>query len=191
MDLEEGSGGRKCGATTCTKSEVCIEGNCYGPGGEYCQDKKRGMCVSPERAASNSVVVGGKTIPGYLSCTKLGALDCATPEVCVKCDGGGSTTTDDGGGGGGGGGKAVCRDIKIYKGDTEVDPSTLKAGDAVVLALKGLGNPTKARFRVNGGAWTETTTKNGKSEYTLDFTVPSGVTQFTIEGELFVLGKWR
>lgn len=85
----------------------------------------------------------------------------------------------------------VCQNIKIYKGGVQVTPSTLVAGDEVVLAVKGNLAPTKAHFRVNGGDWQETTTKNSGSEFTLPFTVPSGVTDFVIEGEVFTNGNWH
>lgn len=83
-----------------------------------------------------------------------------------------------------------CRNLKIYKNNAAVDPTTLRAGDQVVLAVKGT-NATKGRIRVNGGTFTETTTKNASDEYTLNFTMPSGVTNFTIEAEVFIDGAWR
>lgn len=86
----------------------------------------------------------------------------------------------------------ICQNIKIYKGGSQVtDLSSLRAGDAVVLAVKGNLSPTKAHFRVNGGAWTETTTRNASNEWTLNYTIPTGVTDFVIEGEVFTNGGWR
>ncbi len=85
----------------------------------------------------------------------------------------------------------VCQNIKIYKGGVQVTPSTLRAGDDVVLAVKGNLAPTKAHFRVNGGAWTQTTTKNAANEFTLSYTIPAGVIDFVIEGEVFTNGAWR
>ena len=86
----------------------------------------------------------------------------------------------------------VCQNIKIYKGGTQVtNPSTLRAGDDVVLAVKGNMSPTKAHFRVNGGTWMETTTKNGSNEFTQAYTIPDGATEFVIEGEVFTNGAWR
>lgn len=92
--------------------------------------------------------------------------------------------------GGGGSTTPICQNIKIYKGGTQVTPSTLKAGDAVVFAVNGNLSPAKAHFRVNGGTWSETTTKNGSNEFTLNYTVPDGITQFVIEGEVFMDGAW-
>ena len=87
----------------------------------------------------------------------------------------------------------VCQNIKIYKERVVLvtDLSSLRAGDDVVLAVKGNLNPTKAHFRVNGGTWTETTFKNGSGEFTLTYTIPTGVTEFVIEGEVFTNGAWR
>lgn len=86
----------------------------------------------------------------------------------------------------------VCQNIKLYKDGTQVtDLTTLRPGDEVVLAVKGNLNPTKAHFRVNGGAWNETTTKNANDEFTWAYTIIDGVTDFVIEGEVFTNGAWR
>ena len=87
----------------------------------------------------------------------------------------------------------VCQNIKIYKGTTQVTAlNTLKAGDEVILAVKGNLTPSKAHFRINGAAWlADTTTKNGSNEFTQTYTIPAGVTDFQIEGEVFTNGAWR
>ncbi len=83
-----------------------------------------------------------------------------------------------------------CTRIKVYKNNAVVVPSTLKASDSVVLAVAGT-NATKGRIRINGAAFTETTTKNANGEFTVPFVVPSGVTSFTIEAEVNVGGVWK
>lgn len=85
----------------------------------------------------------------------------------------------------------ICQNIKIYKDSVQVTPSTLIAGNSVVLAVKGSLTPTNARFRVNGGAWQETATKNASDEFTLTYVVPSDVVAFVIEAEVFTQGAWR
>lgn len=86
----------------------------------------------------------------------------------------------------------VCQNIKLYKNGTQVtDLNSLRAGDEVVLAVKGNLAPTKAHFRVNGSGWTETTTKNANDEFTWSYTIPAGVPDFVIEGEVFTNGAWR
>ncbi len=86
----------------------------------------------------------------------------------------------------------VCQNIKVYKGNTQVtDLSTLHAGDTVSLRVKGNLAPTNAHFRINGGSWTETSTKNASDEWTLDYTIPEGVADFVIEGEVFTNGAWH
>lgn len=84
-----------------------------------------------------------------------------------------------------------CTYLKIYKNNVQVTPSALLPGDQVVLAVKGSGSPAKARFRVNGGAWAESTNTNSNAEYTRNYTVPDGITQFVIESEVFVDGVWK
>lgn len=84
-----------------------------------------------------------------------------------------------------------CQNIKIYKNGAVVNPNTLQPGDSIVIAVVGT-NATKARIRVNGGTFTETSSKNDAGEYILNFTIPSsGTTTFTIEAELFIGGVWR
>lgn len=86
-----------------------------------------------------------------------------------------------------------CKNLKVMKGGVQVTPSTLLPGDDVVLVVRGNGSPTKARFRINGGAWQESTTAgSGAGEYKLDYSVPaSGVTDFVMESEVFVDGAWK
>lgn len=86
----------------------------------------------------------------------------------------------------------ICQNIKIYKGTDQVtDFTTIHAGDVITVAVKGNLSPSKAHFRVNGGTWNETTTQNASSEFTWDYTIPDGVTQFVIEGEVFTNGAWH
>lgn len=83
-----------------------------------------------------------------------------------------------------------CKNIKIYKGTSVVDPSTLKVGDDVVIAIAGL-NATKARIRINDSEWVESETKNSSSEFTAEFTIPSGPLTFTVEAEVFKDNVWQ
>ena len=72
----------------------------------------------------------------------------------------------------------------------QVTPSTLLQDDAVLLAVRGNGVPTEARFRINGGAWQQTTT-TADGWFTIDYTIPNGVIDFVIEAEVFVDGAWK
>lgn len=164
--------------TACTHSECeyDIERNCIDQGREYCLNVFNGNAMTC-------------CVEGYV---------CGPSGGCVPGGGGGGddsgdddddtqptpTPTT--------GTSPVCQNIKIYKNGTQVtDLTTLNAGDEVVLAVKGNLAPTKAHFRVNGGAWTETTTKNSSGEFTLNYTIPAGVPDFVIEGEVFTNGAWR
>ncbi|MCL4360266.1 hypothetical protein M1555_03380 [Patescibacteria group bacterium] len=88
------------------------------------------------------------------------------------------------------GGGPQCTNIKIYKDGAQVTPSTLRPGDNILIAVAGTG-ATKAHIRVNGADWIETTTTNSNNEFTVPFTIPSGVTNFTIEAEIYVSGVWQ
>ena len=69
--------------------------------------------------------------------------------------------------------------------------AALQPGDDVTIAVAG-GNATKAHIRVNGGAFTETAIQNSAGEYTLDYTIPVGTTNFTVESEIFGSdGQWH
>lgn len=133
-----------------------------------------------------------------------GLVDVTSCSPTVSCSSsnpppGGSGDTGGGGNGGGGGGGGTtpgttppppqCVSIKIYKNGTVVTPSTLSVGDAVKIAVTK-NTSSKARVRINGGAWSETTTLNNNNEYTVDWTVPSGLTSFTVESQIYVNGAW-
>lgn len=86
-----------------------------------------------------------------------------------------------------------CNDIKIYKGETAVtDLSSLAAGDVIAVWVKGT-NATKARVRMNGGAYTEATIQDNTNTWYIvpDITIPSGVSSIVIESEVFVNGVWK
>lgn len=96
--------------------------------------------------------------------------------------------------GGGGGETPACNGVKVYKdGVVVTDLTSLHVNDHIVIAVSG-GLATKAHIRVNGGAWTETTTKNAANEYTLDFTIlPESIVGNKVEIEAEILGtdsKW-
>lgn len=85
-----------------------------------------------------------------------------------------------------------CRQIKAY--DTQWNPlsasqlSQLRPGDKVRFAT--LGQPaaefTKARLRVNQGAWQETTIKKPNTdEFYLEYAIPANIANFKIEAEVY------
>ncbi len=159
-------------ACTYTWCEQNIEAQCRNQGREYCINGYNGDAMTC-------------CLPGY------------------SCGSGGEGCYQEGGGGDDDNGDddtvqptptppttPVCQNIKVYKGGVQVAPATLLPGDVVTLAVKGNLNPTKARFRINGGAFTETTTKNASNEFTLSYTIPDGVPDFVIEGEVNTNGAW-
>lgn len=94
-----------------------------------------------------------------------------------------------------------CSNLRILDtSGNQLTPADLHAGQNVILAVKGSGNPTKARFRVNGdfivgstndNGWTDSTTKNSNGEYVAPFTVYDNVTDFQIDAEVQVNGNWK
>lgn len=85
---------------------------------------------------------------------------------------------------------AQCTKISLYKGESVISPSSIKPGDTVKIAVAHT-NAIKARIRVNGGDFTETQELNEHNEFTISFSVPSGVTNFTIEAEVYKDGVWK
>ena len=86
---------------------------------------------------------------------------------------------------------AACTYVKAYDENwnllTTADLSSLSAGDIVRFTVSG--NPAasidKARFTINGVVGTETTDKKpGTNEYYTEYTIPGGVTSFTITAQI-------
>lgn len=203
---DDGGSGGKCPDGSPIVS--CVTFNC--PQGDTSGD---GTCNLDDAGASTGGVQSGKDC-GAPSCGQVDFLknsDWSTGYCNHKfyggfpnCGGGGGGGGGDDGGGGGGGGhtptpthadkKLSCDKLKIYKDGKRIkgdELTKLKAGDAIVFAVDGTKDK-KARIRVNGGAWSETETKNDKKEFVLDFTIPSGVTKFTVEAEVQgANGKWK
>ena len=169
----------------CMDGEMCTEKQCMP------EDDKKASCERQGRSYCENMHGGAMTCcyPGYV-CWDGGA-GCIwagddNPDDDTGDDDTTATPTPTTGV------NPVCQNIKLYKNGTQViDLTTLRAGDDVVLAVKGNLAPTKAHFRVNGGAWNETTTKNASDEFTWSYTIADGVTDFVIEGEVFTNGAWH
>lgn len=84
---------------------------------------------------------------------------------------------------------AMCEFCRVYNEDWEKinDLSTITIGQTIYIATRGAtDNPkgiTKARFRINGGDWQETTEKYG-SRFYIQFTIPSAGS-YTIESMVY------
>ncbi len=86
---------------------------------------------------------------------------------------------------------AKCLNVKTYDKNgnllTATDLNNLKAGNKVTFAVAGQSNSgtfSKARFSINGTTIGETTTQNTSGEYYLEYTIPTGVSTFTVKGEV-------
>ncbi|MCX6791804.1 MAG: hypothetical protein NT149_02085 [Candidatus Gottesmanbacteria bacterium] len=86
-----------------------------------------------------------------------------------------------------------CINIIAYKDGNALSQDELNAlqpGDMITLAFAPGGAATKVRFRVNAGAWNETTTKNANGQFTWDYTLEN-VTDFTIDAQWFDGSVWN
>ena len=70
------------------------------------------------------------------------------------------------------------------------DLNALHVGDTITLAFAPGGAATKVHFRVNAGAWTESTTKNTNGQFTWTYTLEN-VTDFLIEAQWFDGTVWH
>jgi hypothetical protein len=142
-----------------------------------------GRCVEPEVAADPSE-------PEYY-CDKLGQQSCPANEVCVKCAGASTpvpTLTPPPGGGV----VAQCLNIRAFDTDwtelTVAQLAQLKAGNKVRFVVGGTasgGSFDKAKFKINGVERPEVTGKRPNSqEYFDEYTMPAGVTTFTINAQI-------
>lgn len=99
---------------------------------------------------------------------------------------------------------AQCQNIKIYKGGEDIsaairtNTAVIRRGDVLQIAVVG-ATASKARIGVSWGPqrlsdapWTETTEKNNKGEFVMNFTVPSsGDRNVKVEAEIQVANVWR
>lgn len=165
-------GGDACTGTVC---EPIIPTSCAGQG--------RSWCTNQTGAGGTCCVAGYVCATGVNGCTP-GGNPTTPPCTGNGCNPNPTNTPVPG--------VHQCLNLKILKGGTQVTPSTLQSGDAVVLSVAGDGSPSKAHFRINGGAWQESTTAGaGAGTYILNYTIPSGITDFQIEAEVFVDGAWK
>jgi hypothetical protein len=83
-----------------------------------------------------------------------------------------------------------CRQVKVYNTSwqqlSSSELSQLWPDSQVYFAVLGEGSGIdKARFRINGGSWQETTNKKPETEeFYISYTIPSGVANFNIEAEV-------
>lgn len=182
VDLEGGGGKSTLCPYNCVQKSKCTGKNLglgYGDCGaalfEYC-------CETGGGGGGECKIIGYEGCLIDYDCNGDGKLD--KTERQPNCGGGD--------GGGGGGKTPQCNQVKIYKGGAVVtDLSSLKVNDQITIAVSGK-LASKARVRVNGASWTETSTKNGQGEFTLDFTILAESivnNKISIEAEIYGLDK--
>jgi len=86
--------------------------------------------------------------------------------------------------------EASCHTLRAYNTSwqqlSSSDLASLRPGNQVYFAVLGSGSGIdKARFRINGGNWQETTNKKiGTEEFYISYTIPKGVINFTVQAEV-------
>jgi cell division septation protein DedD len=186
-----------------TTALFCRQRPC--PAGQNCIDLYQTVCLNPNCPESTTCICGPTPTPTKTPTPKITSTPAPptaktpTPTPCTgicitptpkptktptltptPAGGGGETPTPTT--------APQCIAMKFYKTGvplSDADLATLQSGDTITLALTPSGAATKARFRVSGGSWNETTTRNSNGEFVWDWTIPSGATTFTIDGELF------
>lgn len=205
-----------CSGVNCPSGQFCSHGICApqpsGRTGEVTVSFSCGKCSADRRCDSGPSEGGGgygKECSQVDLCIKRsdGSIDfstCRAVQLCAQSCSGGSpsspsstpqtppppTNTPIIG---------QCNNIHIYTSGGEditqklqSQTANVKPGDKLTLAVAGT-NATEGRFRVNGApsGYQTTSTKNEKSEYIYQFTIPANTTQFTIEAEVKVGGQWK
>lgn len=85
-----------------------------------------------------------------------------------------------------------CLNVKIYKNDVVVTPSSLMPGDTIVVSIVAV-NATQARIKINNETtWRTTTTKNTAGEWVFPaYTIPVGTLNMSINGQILVNTVWQ
>lgn len=176
----------KCVTATGPVDTTCPSGyTSAGSNRDAAEEACEGVCGTRETPTANHVCENGEIIRAGTG---------TIPNWCYKCTGkplspGSSPTPTHRPS------PPQCNNIKIYKdGQVVTDLTSLAVNDQITIAVSG-GLATKARIRTNGGAWTQTSTKNATNEYTLNFTIlPESIVnnKIDIEAEIFGTdGVWH
>lgn len=157
----DGSSGGCAGQTTTQTGGLPFSANRTGP-----------ACGSWQSDITASTSKGGTC-----QAADRGLLPCATPTptTAISCQ---------------------CDQIKAYDTSwkllTSADLAALKAGDKVRFAVSGTttsGTIDKSRFKINGATYKESAVKKtGTQEYYYEYTIPAGVTSFTVEAQIHHAG---
>jgi hypothetical protein len=145
-----------------------------------------GACTTPTvTAAPTSTTAPTPTIPSFsptcpenIMCAE-GSYSCTGEDGCLTCC-------------------AIaceCVIIKVYDTSWREYPeralSGIKPGDTVIFTVQGQttqGTIDKARFKINGGDYQETTTKKaGTQEYYYQYTIPSTAISMNVEAQVHLV----
>ncbi len=167
------------GSITINRSAEIIEFHCSG------QNSDSGSCS--ENPSSRGTQPAGTYSVGGCGGSQVDAVGLCGSYRFESCPDGGPPPT------------AQCLNIKAYDANwrqlSAGELANLKVGDSVRFAVGGQtsqGTFNRARFTVNGTAQPETTTKNPSEEFYVVYTIPAGITTFTIEAQIHhaELDRW-
>ncbi len=177
----------------CIGTDICnADQTCHCQGGVTCTF---GVCVSTNTLTTacngdGRVIAKNPINPSAKTCCELGYV--AGPNG-VGCVPGGKGTPPPGDKGTPPPITAQCLNVKAFNANfvqlTPTQLTQLKAGDKVRFTVGGQatgGSFQKARFTVNGTLRPEVTGKRpGTEEFFDEFTIPAGVTSFSISAQIF------
>jgi len=178
----------RCWANECvstTTTQLCPTG--YTSGGrnrDAAEEACEGVCGVRETPTANRICENA---------TIVNAGTAMVPNWCYDCKGtGGGTITETTPPPPGGEESAQCLAVQAFDSSwtllTADKLSTLNVGDIVRFAIGGTattGTNDKAKFKINGVDRSEVTQKRpGTDEYYDEYTVPEGVSSFTIGAQL-------
>lgn len=160
------------GATTTTKSSLPFSANTVGNDCGYYQTD---INASTDKGGTCKDASAGALEPCTSSTPTPNPSATPTPTPAISCQ---------------------CNQIKAYDTSwnllTSTQLSALKAGDKVRFAVSGTassGTIDKSRFTINGGTPRESAAKKANSqEFYYEYTIPTGVTSFSVEAEVHHVG---
>ncbi len=179
--------GQRCWESECvttTTTQLCPSG--YTTGGsnrDAAEEACEGVCGVRETPTANRICENA---------TIVNAGTATIPNWCYRCTGTGGatatatvTTTQTGA-------SAQCLNVKAYDAEwnplTTAELSALSVGDVVRFTVSGTattGSFDRAKFKINGLERAEVTGKKpGSEEFYDEYTIPAGITTFTINAQI-------